>query len=77
MEKQIKENIKKAKHYYFMYNQIMNKLHVLLEKDMALFNEITCDYAISITPLGIFKGGEEMTNEELQKFIEEKRPDYE
>lgn len=77
----IKENItstiEKAEIYQRAYNICMTNLNSLLQKDMEVVMNITDDYAISITPLGIFKGGKEMTSEELHKFIDSKRPEYE
>ncbi|MDC7248499.1 MAG: hypothetical protein PQJ49_01080 [Sphaerochaetaceae bacterium] len=73
----IESTIEKAEMYQRAYNICMGKLQELMQKDMQVICAITSDYAISITPVGIFKDGKEITWEELHEFIDSKRPEYE
>lgn len=77
IKERITSTIEKAEGYQRAYNMCMIKLQELMHQDMKIIDGITSDYAISITPVGIFKDGKEMTSEELDEFITLKRPEYE
>lgn len=63
--------IKEADRYRRMYNVVMAKIEVLIDKDLALFDEFTSKKGISVLPNLYLWCGKEITQETVFKMFEE------